>query len=147
MWRFEMSRLTFGGLLAFVLLGLFVYAVVVALSVAYHCTSTCSLSDAAAALLETIGALVSAVVVSRAISHKAQGRAGHTSRGRRVFCGAEDCRESISSRLHSGVALFGPGFSHFRLGAASHGSSGSQRRERMARLCYCCGLCLFWNQP
>jgi hypothetical protein len=59
-----MRRLTFGGLLAFALLGLFVYAVVLALRVAYGCTSTCSLSDGVAALLETIGALVSAVVVS-----------------------------------------------------------------------------------
>jgi len=60
----EMRRLTFGGILAFALLGLFVYAVVLALTVAYNCTSTCSLSEGVAALLETIGALVSAVVVS-----------------------------------------------------------------------------------
>ena len=59
-----MRRLTFGGILAFALLGLFVYAVVLALTVAYNCTSTCSLSEGVAALLETIGALVSAVVVS-----------------------------------------------------------------------------------
>lgn len=59
-----MRRLTFGGLLAFALLGLFIYAVVLALIVAYDCTSTCSLSDGVAFLLETIGALVSAVVVS-----------------------------------------------------------------------------------
>lgn len=57
-----MSRLIFGGLLAFVLLGLFVYGVVVALS--YHCTAPCSLPDAFTAFLETIGSLVSAVVVS-----------------------------------------------------------------------------------
>lgn len=59
-----MRRLTFGGLLAFALLGLFVYSVVLALTVAYNCSSTCSLSEGVAALLETIGALVSAVVVS-----------------------------------------------------------------------------------
>ena len=60
-----MKRVTFGGLLAFALLGLFVYAVVLALIVAYNCTTTsCSLSEGNAALLEAIGALVSAVVIS-----------------------------------------------------------------------------------
>lgn len=60
-----LSRVAFGGLLAFVLLGLFVYAVVLTLIVAHDCQeSTCSLSDGLAFLLETLGALVSAVVVS-----------------------------------------------------------------------------------
>jgi len=60
-----MSRLTFGGLLAIALLGLFVYAAMVALNTATHCSNTsCAVSDGIALLLETIGALVSAVVVS-----------------------------------------------------------------------------------
>jgi len=61
-----MSRLTIGGVLAVVLLGLFAYAVVVALQVASNCASqnTCVLSDSIAFLLQTIGAFVSAVVIS-----------------------------------------------------------------------------------
>jgi len=59
-----MKRVTFGGLLAFALLGLFVYAVVLALIVAHNCRRTCSLTEGNAALLEAIGALVSAVVIS-----------------------------------------------------------------------------------
>lgn len=60
-----MKRITFGGLLAFALLGLFVYAVVRALIIANNCTSTpCPLNEGTAALLEAIGALVSAVVIS-----------------------------------------------------------------------------------
>lgn len=59
-----MKRITFGGLLAFALLGLFVYAVVLALIVANNCTRTCSLNEGTSALLEAIGALVSAVVIS-----------------------------------------------------------------------------------
>lgn len=59
-----MKRITFGGLLAFALLGLFVYAVVLALIVANNRTRTCSLNEGTAALLEAIGALVSAVVIS-----------------------------------------------------------------------------------
>jgi hypothetical protein len=59
-----MSRLTFGGLLAYALLGLFVYVLLLALNAARHCSSTCSLGEGNALLLETLGALVSAVVVS-----------------------------------------------------------------------------------
>jgi hypothetical protein len=60
-----MSRLTIGGVLAVALLGLFVYAVVVALQLASNCASPpCVLSDSITFLLQTIGALVSAVVVS-----------------------------------------------------------------------------------
>ena len=59
-----MSRLTFGGLLAYALLGLFVYVLVLGLNAARQCPSTCSLSEGNALLLATLGALVSAVVVS-----------------------------------------------------------------------------------
>src|SRR5262249_47675701 len=59
-----MSRLTFGGLLAYALLGLFVYVLVLGLNAARQCPSICSLSEGNALLLATLGALVSAVVVS-----------------------------------------------------------------------------------
>lgn len=59
-----MSRLTFGGLLAYALLGLFVYVLVLALNTARRCPSTCSLGEGNALLLATLGALISAVVVS-----------------------------------------------------------------------------------
>jgi hypothetical protein len=60
------SRLNIGGVLAFTLLGLYIYAVIVSLAKAIACPngSTCTLDDSVALLLQTIGALVSAVVVS-----------------------------------------------------------------------------------
>jgi hypothetical protein len=60
----SMRKCVFGGLLASALLGLFVLAVVLAIIKAYHCTGTCSVSEGIAQLLETVGALVSAVVIS-----------------------------------------------------------------------------------
>jgi hypothetical protein len=65
----EMRRVIFGGLIAFLLLALFVVAVILAIIKAHDCstatTGTCSpLREGVAQLLETVGALVSAVVVS-----------------------------------------------------------------------------------
>jgi hypothetical protein len=60
-----MTRLNFGGVLAFALLGLFLFALVESLLLASSCsTSSCPLDDYTALLLQTLGALVSAVVVS-----------------------------------------------------------------------------------
>lgn len=59
-----MNRLYFGGLLATALLGLYIYAIVYTINLANHCSGTCQLDDSVSLLLQTIGALVSAVVVS-----------------------------------------------------------------------------------
>jgi hypothetical protein len=61
-----MTRLIVGGLLVFVLLGLYVFALITALGIARACpVAQCPLDDSARAfLLHTIGALVSAVVLS-----------------------------------------------------------------------------------
>lgn len=60
-----MTRLNIGGVLAFTLLGLYLYAVAASLIQAVACLKApCSLDDGTALLLQTIGALVSAVVVS-----------------------------------------------------------------------------------
>jgi hypothetical protein len=59
-----MRRVIFGGLIAFLLLALFVLAVILGVIKAHDCPTTCSLSEGVAQLLETVGALVSAVVVS-----------------------------------------------------------------------------------
>jgi hypothetical protein len=60
-----MSRLTVGGLLAVSLLGLYLYALIVALGLARSCPGSCpQLPDSISLLLQTLGALVAAVVVS-----------------------------------------------------------------------------------
>lgn len=60
-----MTRLNIGGVLAFTLLGLYLYAVATSLMQAVACLKTsCPLDDGTALLLQTIGALVAAVVVS-----------------------------------------------------------------------------------
>jgi len=60
-----MNRLFFGGTLAIALLGLYIYSIIYALDFAGHCLPSCDLGDNGVAfLLQTIGALVSAVVVS-----------------------------------------------------------------------------------
>lgn len=63
-WRCAVNRLVIGGLLAIALLGLFVYGVVVALNTARAQAPVPPLSDGTMLILETIGALVSAVVIS-----------------------------------------------------------------------------------
>lgn len=59
-----MNRLYFGGLLATALLGLYIYAIVYTINFANHCSGACQLGESVSLLLQTIGALVSAVVVS-----------------------------------------------------------------------------------
>ena len=62
-----MNRLFFGGVLAIVLLGLYLYALAIALGKALSCSDIakgCPLDDGVALLLQTLGALVAAVVVS-----------------------------------------------------------------------------------
>lgn len=118
-----MKRVTFGGLLAFALLGLFVYAVVLALIVANNCTRTCSLNEGTAALLEAIGALVSAVVISELSVTKPNEvpgtrlAAAWTTEKQKTGC------ESIGIYLHCGMARYWAGFSHLRLGSETHSSS------------------------
>lgn len=59
-----MNRLYVGGVIAITLLGLYAYALIIALNAARVCSGTCQLSEGVAFLLQTLGALVSAVVVS-----------------------------------------------------------------------------------
>jgi len=121
-----MSRLTIGGVLAVVLLGLFAYAVVVALQVASNCASqnTCVLSDSIAFLLQTIGALVSAVVISELAVTPPKDAPG-TLRAAGYSDKSEASREDFNNSLHSRVAHLGSIYSRPRLGPEYHSSSVS----------------------
>ena len=81
-----MTRLIIGGLLVLALLGLYVFAVCAALIIAHDCSTTCLLDDSAIAiLLQTLGGLVSAVVVSElAVTKPTEAPGTRLARGFRV---------------------------------------------------------------
>jgi len=65
-----MNRLLVGGLLTLILLALYLYALVIALGDAARCVpispdKTCTLQPNVALVLETVGALIAAVVISQ----------------------------------------------------------------------------------